>query len=348
MTHLASNLEVDLDELTWHRFAELVLARDLEHVASDSWPTERMTLEGVHEHALSTQRDSHERAAVLDIGDDCLVHLSLRRGRAHVYAAARTIPGLRAAKAWLRERYPILAPAEEQKANVTFWSAGARSPGQATRRIDVPTWNEVSANYPGTVAAALAALMSPTFRPGQGQLILWHGEPGTGKTSALRALAREWRSWCRLHYVTDPETFFGQPRYMLDVLLEEPEDGERDLWRLLVLEDTGELLVSDAKERTGQGLSRLLKVVDGLIGQGLRLLVLVTTNEVLRRLHPAVARPGRCEHVVEFTAFTAEEAAAWLERYGSDAAAGPSTLASLYARAAGIEPPRKHPLGFTA
>ena len=233
MTHLASNLELDLDELTWHRFAELVLARDLEHVASDSWPTERMTLEGVHEHALSTLRDSHERAAVRDIGDDCLVHLSQR-------------------------------------------------------------------------------------------------------------------SWCRLHYVTDPETFFGQPRYMLDVLLEEPEDGERDLWRLLVLEDTGELLVSDAKERTGQGLSRLLNVVDGLIGQGLRLLVLVTTNEVLRRLHPAVARPGRCEHVVEFTAFTAEEAAAWLERHGSDAAAGRSTLASLYARAAGIEPPRKHPLGFTA
>ena len=70
---------------------------------------------------------------------------------------------------------------------------------------------------------------------------------------------------------------------------------------------------------------------------------------MLRRLHPAVARPGRCEHVVEFAAFTADEAAAWLERHGSDAAAGQSTLASLYARAAGIEPEQtKHPLGFTA
>ena len=48
----------------------------------------------------------------------------------------------------------------------------------------------------------------------------------------------------------------------------------------------------DAKERTGQALSRFLNVVDGLIGQGLRLLVLVTSNEELGKLHPAVSRPG--------------------------------------------------------
>ena len=41
-------------------------------------------------------------------------------------------------------------------------------------------------------------------------------------------------------------------------------------------EDTGELLSADARERSGQGLSRFLNVVDGLIGQGLRVLVLVT------------------------------------------------------------------------
>ena len=42
----------------------------------------------------------------------------------------------------------------------------------------------------------------------------------------------------------------------------------------------------------GQGLSRLLNVSDGLLGEGLRAVVLVTTNEPLRRLHPAVVRPG--------------------------------------------------------
>jgi ATPase family associated with various cellular activities (AAA) len=355
-TALASTLHLDLDYLSWHRYCRLVFEQGLEHAAGDSWPTDRMTLDGVHDLALSTLRDRSERAALLDIGGEvggeCLVHLSLSRGRVYVYAAARSLETLKAAKEWLRERYPVLAPAEAQQASVTFWSWGGRQPNQAARQIDVPTWSEVASNYPAAVRAALEPLLSPTFRPQHGQLILWHGEPGTGKTYAIRALAWEWRAWCRLHYVTDPEVFFGEnARYMLNVLLEEPEDDERELWRLLILEDTGELLVADAKERTGQGLSRLLNVVDGLIGQGLRILVLVTTNEVLRRLHPAVARPGRCEHVVEFAAFTADEAAAWLERHGSDAGAGQSTLASLYAHAAGIEPGggrRKAPLGFTA
>ncbi len=52
-------------------------------------------------------------------------------------------------------------------------------------------------------------------------------------------------------------------------------------WRMLVLEDTGELLSIDAKERAGRGLSRLLNAVDGLLGQGSRVLLLITTNEEL-------------------------------------------------------------------
>ena len=46
--------------------------------------------------------------------------------------------------------------------------------------------------------------------------------------------------------------------------------------------------------------------------QGLRVLVLVTTNEPLRVIHPAVKRPGRCVAQVEFTAFPPDEADAWL------------------------------------
>ena len=120
--------------------------------------------------------------------------------------------------------------------------------------------------------------------------MLWHGAPGTGKTHALRAFAWEWRSWCTFHYITDPEEFVDSPRYMLKVLLDGVDDESG--WRVLILEDTGELLALDAKYQAGQGLSRFLNVVDGLIGQGLRVLVLVTTNETLRSLNPAVRGRG--------------------------------------------------------
>jgi AAA+ superfamily predicted ATPase len=47
--------------------------------------------------------------------------------------------------------------------------------------------------------------------PSGGRLVLWHGEPGTGKTSAIRALANEWRDWADFQFITDPEEFLANP-----------------------------------------------------------------------------------------------------------------------------------------
>jgi hypothetical protein len=88
---LAMTWELDLDYLTIARFTDLVLERSLEHTAYTSWATERMTLEGLLERALYSLRDRSERAAVIDLSDEvggeCLVHVSLERGRAYVRAA---------------------------------------------------------------------------------------------------------------------------------------------------------------------------------------------------------------------------------------------------------------------
>jgi hypothetical protein len=103
-------------------------------------------------------------------------------------------------------------------------------------------------------------------------------------------------------------------------------------WRLLILEDTGELLAADARLQAGQGLSRFLNVVDGLIGQGLRILVLVTTNEELGTLHPAISRPGRCAANVLFGRIPPAQANPWLRDKGHEGTVSePATLASLYA-----------------
>jgi hypothetical protein len=63
---------------------------------------------------------------------------------------------------------------------------------------------------------------------------------------------------------------------------------------------------------------------------------LLTTNEELNRLHPAIIRPGRCLARVEFDKFTPSEAKQWLP-VGSKAPATDLTLAEMFEASGTIE-----------
>ena len=204
--------------------------------------------------------------------------------------------------------------------------------------IASPLWEEIADNYAAQACTGLERLMATQALDG-GRLILWQGPPGTGKTYALRALARAWRDWCDFHVVVDPDIFFGEDSsYLIDILFLEPRrDPEgKPKARLIVLEDAGELVAADARAQTGQALSRLLNVTDGLLGQGLNLCTLITTNEPIDKLHPAVLRPGRCAAQIEVPALDVATANRWLERHDhTDRVSEPVTVAQLFAQTGG-------------
>lgn len=234
-------------------------------------------------------------------------------------------------------------PPQSHELTVRFWAQDGQRAHARRRRLEAPEWPAIAANYPAAVRRSLGRVVRARG-PGSGSVLLWHGPPGTGKTHALRALARAWRPWCTLHYVTDPDNLIHGTDYLMSVATATPDEGE-PAWRLLVLEDAGELMSASARAEVGQGLSRILNLTDGLLGQGQRCLLLVTTNEPVGRLHLALRRPGRCWAEVEFAPFTAREAAAWLRRRGTPRRApGGGTLAELYALAEDrvlAEPPRE-------
>lgn len=221
-------------------------------------------------------------------------------------------------------------PPKDATVEMNLWYASDQSIGvrREIREIATPPWQRIAPNYPPRVASALSSLAAMSPPAGTGRLVLWHGEPGTGKTTAIRALAHEWKEWTQVHYVMDAERFFNRPDYMYRVLVDDVSSASRK-WALLVIEDADRFLVSNARDKAGAGLSRLLNLTDGIVGQGLNVIVLLTTNEPLGRLHPAVVRPGRCIAKVEFGRFDAAGARAWL---GFDPPTSPdgATLAELY------------------
>lgn len=287
-----------------------------------------------------------ERAhdAVLRLSGGELALLVSHGGTCEIIVAARSADAAQRAAKALGRRLRDEPPAR-RTVSVNFWTGGSCGSDFNRRETKAPRWPRVSANYPARVRGALDGLVAARG-PGAGALLLWHGPPGTGKTHALRALVRAWKGWCSAHYVTDPENFLAGTSYLMDVATAHRGEGEPP-WRLIVLEDAGELMSASARSETGQGLSRVLNLTDGMLGQGVKCILLVTTNEPLGRLHPAVHRPGRCWASVEFEPFDPCDATAWLAVRGVERdMTAPATLAELYAIAEGREPERRRDAGF--
>jgi hypothetical protein len=283
----------------------------------------------VREHVRS---DGYEAYAVGErgsLGCDVTDHMTV------VWISAPSRTGL---EELLHELRAVLPEDEEDAGTVrvSLWRSSKRAgPASMSRSIEAPRWADVARNYPTSVRGHLAPLIHAEASTTRGRLILWHGEPGTGKTSAVLALLREWAGWCDGQIITDPERMFEDAEYLLDVLMAGDvrwylrRRDRTPRWKLIVAEDTDEYLRSDARRQSGPALGRLLNATDGILARGLPTIVLLTTNDEVGRLHPAVTRPGRCMTVTEFKRFSASEAREWLGQ-AHDVPAHGASLAELF------------------
>lgn len=199
-----------------------------------------------------------------------------------------------------------------------------------TQFLRCPTWAEIRENYAPSCLGELDRLINMKKPWNSGRLMIWHGEPGTGKTFAIRALLMAWRDRFNFVIVTDPEKMMANPSYYYEVAsapnmnsvpgAQSDDDDDEDSSQskkkrlLFIIEDSADLLSVESRKRHWDKFGKLLNITDGLIGQGREDIFLPTFNEKIEEIDPAVIRPGRCISRLEFQKFTTEEAMNWLSR----------------------------------
>ena len=288
-----------------------IVLRELERHAPQSALPERARV-------LRTVQLDQTRRVLAEV-DGALVLLETWKNDAHVIVSSADEAEAAAVADEVKARVPRTDG--ERRVEVMF---SEKQTGTRRVVVDVVPWDDARSGFAPPVQSALDRLVRHRPDPASARrLVLWHGTPGTGKTSAVRSLVHAWRDWADAVVVTDPEALLSDGRYLRRLILDVDDDDD-ERWQLLVLEDAEGLL---RKETGGRAMSTLLNLTDGLLGQGVRCLFLITTNEHLAQLHPAIVRPGRCLAQVEFGPLPAAQAAALLGR----PAAGPMTLAEVYA-----------------
>jgi ATPase family protein associated with various cellular activities (AAA) len=241
-----------------------------------------------------------------------------------------------------------IEPTTKNVVKVKFWSLASYGPKYDSKFLELPTWEDITKNYSEESHDSIQNLMKldPSTLVDGGKIILLHGPAGTGKTTLIRAIIREWKEWCDVEYIIDPEVILNSSNYLTQVVLGNDDDDDdeemfseilnylnRDKkteatsskFRLLIFEDTEDLIASDDKGSVSASVSRLLNIGDGLLGQGLKILILITTNVKIEKLHPALVRPGRTLANIHVPKLSTNEATQWLGSEYKEA-----TLAELY------------------
>ncbi|MBK5286449.1 MAG: ATP-binding protein [Bacteroidia bacterium] len=166
-------------------------------------------------------------------------------------------------------------------------------------------------------------------------LVLFHGEPGTGKTYYIRHLLRKMVSHNRKAVIYMPPNMVDHlvdPVFMTFLTAQVQDWSEDGFFSVLLIEDAEPLLAKRVEGIRIQGVTNLLNMSDGLLNDMLNLQIICTFNVDVRKLDSALLRPGRLIARKEFKALHELDANILASRLGiKHHFKGPATLGEIYA-----------------
>lgn len=127
-------------------------------------------------------------------------------------------------------------------------------------------------------------------------LYLFHGEPGTGKTTYIKSLTQ----------LIPKKKFIYIPEFMIDSLAS-PDIIPTFLKykdNVFILEDSENKLL---KRSNNTLLSTILNMTDGILADILQSQFIITFNCPLDQIDPAILRPGRCKYNYEFSKLSIQD-----------------------------------------
>jgi hypothetical protein len=168
-------------------------------------------------------------------------------------------------------------------------------------------------------------LIINSLKEGGTSLCLFHGDPGCGKTHYIRYLIAE---LCKenkkvIYFPNEHIHFLSDPSFLHFF-----KDHKKSI---IVIEDAEEILTSRELSLSNRGISNLLNLTDGLMGDFLELKFVCTFNTTIDRIDKALLRKGRITTNYKFEKLSVEKSNKLLEKLGKDYKTNEAmTLAEIY------------------
>lgn len=153
-------------------------------------------------------------------------------------------------------------------------------------------------------------------------LILLHGLPGTGKTTFIKKLSMEIGK--EVIFVPNTMVELISSPQLVTFLMQRPNT-------VLIIEDAEKIIRTREGSRNNDGVSNILNITDGILGDCLKLQIMATFNTKKEYIDEALLRKGRLIVEHEFGALSIKESNKLLKHLGkSQIAINPMTLADIY------------------